>query len=97
MYGVVRVKVVQTFGYIQQLEKVSLSVKRKQKKSLTRLIRFAPGSSLMNSVRVLFDIHSQTICKGSVVTPVKGTMFGCFNLFHMMAASKNDYKPHMCS
>ena len=97
VYSVVRVKIVETFSYIQYLERVTLLVKCSDRKKLTRLIRFVPGFSLTNSVRVPFDIHSETICKGSVVTPIKGTMFGCFNRFHMMAASKNDYRAHRCS
>ena len=97
VYGVVRVKILETFSYIQQLDKITLSVKCDYRERLTRPIRFVPGFSLRNSVRVPFDIHSETICKGSVVTPTKGTMFGCLNCFHITAASKNDYKAHRCS
>ena len=61
---------------------------------LTRLIRLAPGFFSMNSARVLFGTHSEIICRGSVVTPMKETMLGCLNLFHKMASSKNDYRTH---
>ena len=96
VYDVIRVKIVETFGYIQYLDRVRLPVKCDAKKRLTRLIRFAPGFFSTNSVRVPFGIHSETICKGSVVTPKKGTMFGCLNRFHIMAASKNDYNARGC-
>ena len=89
-------KEVEPFGYIQQLDRMTLSIGYKYKERLTRLMRSASRSSLTNSARVLFEIHSQTICKGSVVTPMKGAIFGCLNLLHMMAASNNDYKPHRC-
>ena len=96
MYDVVRVKIVETFGYIRYLDRIMLPVKRNDEERLTRLIRFAPRSFSTNSVRVPFGIHSETICKGSVVTPTKGTMFGCLNRFHITAASKNDYKARGC-
>ena len=94
MCGVVRVKIVETFGDIQNLEKMTLSVKCDDKKRLTRLIRFLPGFLSMNSIRVSFGIHSETICKGFVVTPMKGTTFGCLSLFHTTASLKNDYSTH---
>ena len=53
---------------------------------LTRRIRSAPGFLPRYSVSVPFGIHSDTNCKGSWVTPMKGTMFGCLNLFHMIAS-----------
>ena len=95
VYDVVRVKIVETFSHIQYLGRITLSVKCDNKRGLTRLIRFAPGFSLTNSIRVPFDIFSKTICKGSVVTPTKRTMFGCLNCFHTTASSKNDYKAHV--
>ena len=94
VYDVVCVKIVETFSYIQYLDRIMLPVKCNDKKRLTKLIRFASGFLLTNSVRVPFGIHSETICKGSIVTPTKGITFGCFNRFHMTAASKNDYKAH---
>jgi len=89
---VVRVKIVKAFGYVQQLGRIMLSIKYDYREELTRPIRFAPGFFSTNSTRVPFGIHSETICKGFVITPVKGTMFGWFNLFQMMASLKNDYK-----
>jgi len=70
---------------------------RLQGGGLTRLIRFAPGFFSMNSNRVPLGIHSETICKGFFVTPMKGTMFGCLSLFRITASLKNDYKAHRCS
>ena len=96
VHDVARVKIAETFGHIQYLYRIMLPLKCNDKKRLTRLIRFAPGSFSTNSVRVPFGIHSETICKGSVVTPTKGTMFGCLNRFHITAASKNDYKARGC-
>ena len=96
MYGVVCVKIPKTFGYIQQLGRVTSSVRWGYRERLTRLIRFAPGFFLMNSTRVPFGIHFKTICRGFVVTPMKGTMFGCPNLFHITASLKNDCKAHRC-
>ena len=91
MYDAVRVKINKTFGHIQHLDKITLSIKCNYKKRLTRLVRLASGFFSMNSIRVPFDIHSETICKGFVVTPTKGAMFGCLNLPHMEASSKNHY------
>ena len=96
MHDAVRVKIVEAFGHIQYLNRITLSIKCNYKKRLTRLIRFASGFFSMNSVRVPFDIHSETICKGFVVTPTRGTMFGCLNPFHMKASSKNHYNAHRC-
>jgi len=90
-------KIVETFGDIQQLGKITLSVKYDDRKRLTRLIRSVPGFLSMNSIRVPFGIHCETTCKGFVVTPMKGTMFGCVNLFQVTASLKNDYKAHRCS
>ena len=64
---------------------------------LTRLIRFAPGFFSMNSTSVSLGTHSEMICNGSVVTPTKGTTFGCLSLFQVMASLKNDYKTHRFS
>ena len=97
MYDVIRVKIVETFSYIQYLDRIMLPVECNDEKRLTKLIRFAPGFFWTNSVRVPFGIHSETICKGSIVTPTKGTIFGCLNRFHITAASKNDYNAHGCS
>jgi len=94
VYDVVCVKIVKAFGYVQHLGRITLLVKCDYKERLTREIRFAPGFVSMNSARVLFDIHSEIICKGLVVMPMKGMMFGCLNLFHIMASSKNDYRVH---
>ena len=91
MYDAVRVKINKTFGHIQHLDKITLSIKCNYKKRLTRLVRLTSGFFSMNSIRVPLDIHSETICKGFVVTPTKGTMFGCLNLPHMEASSKNHY------
>ena len=96
VYDAVCVKIVETFSHIQYLERITLSVRCDYKKGPTRLIRFALGFFSMNSVRVPFGIHSETICKGSVVTPIKGTMLGCLNRFHITAASKNDYNARGC-
>ena len=60
---------------------------------LTNLIRATPGGlgNRMNLVRVTFDTQlSKMICKGLVVTPMKGIMFGWFSLFHATASLKND-------
>ena len=73
---------------------MTLLVKGYDKEGLTRPIRFVAGFFAMNSARVPFGIHSETICKGFVVTPMKGTMFGCRNLFQMIASLKNDYEAH---
>ena len=97
VYGVVSVKIVKTFGHIQYLDRIMSPVKHNYDRKLTRLVRFAFGFFSMNSIRVPLDIHSEMICKGSVVTPMKGTMFGCLNLFHMKASLKNDYKAHRWS
>jgi len=67
-----------------------LSVKCGSRTELTKLIRLVPGFFSINSVRVPFGIHSETICKGFVVTPMKGTMLGCLNLFRIVASLKND-------
>jgi hypothetical protein len=69
---------------------MTLSIKYDDRRRLTRLIRFAPGFLSMNAFRVPFGIHPETICKGFVVTPTKGTIFGCLNLFRMTASLKND-------
>jgi len=94
VYGVVRVKIVKTFGYVQQLGRITLSIKCNYGERPTRLIRFVSGFFSMNSTRVLFGIHSEMICKGFVVTPMKGTTLGCLNLFQVTASLKNDYKTH---
>jgi len=91
------VKIAKPFGDIQQLGRVTSSVKCDYRERLTRLIRFAPGFFSTNSTRVPFGIHSEMICRRFVVTPMKGTMFGCLNLFHMTASLQNDYKAHRCS
>ena len=91
---IVCVKVVKAFGHVQQLERITFSAKYDYQGRLTRLIRFAPGFFLKNSSKVPFGIHFKTICKGFVVTPMKGTMFGCLSLFHVMASSKNDCRTH---
>ena len=36
-------------------------------------------------------MYSETNCKGLLVTPMKGTMFGCLSLFHTTASLRNDY------
>jgi len=74
-----------------------LSIKCDHREGLTRPMRFALGFFSTNSVRVPFGIHSRTICKGSVVTPMKGTMFGCLNNRHKMASLENDRECHGCS
>ena len=89
----VRVKIAKAFGYIQQLGRVTSAIEWDYRERLTRLIRFAPEFFSMNSTRVPFGIRSEMICKGFVVTPMKGTMFGCLNLFHVTAYLQNDYKP----
>jgi len=66
-------------------------------KRLTRPILFASGFFTMYFGRVPFGIHSDTICKGSIVTPMKGTTFGCLNLFHMTTSLKNGYGADRCS
>ena len=76
MYDVVCMEIVETFGYIQQLGKITLSVKCNRGEGLTRLIRLALGFFSMNSVRVSLGNHSKTICKGFFVIPIKETMFG---------------------
>ena len=68
-----------------------------QKGALTRPTRFAPGFLPTYFVRVPFGIHSDTICRGFAVTPMKETIFGCRNLFHIMTSLKNDYGNHRCS
>ena len=88
------VEIFKAFGYVQQLGRITLSVKCNYRGGLTKPIRFAPAFCATNSIRVPFGIHSQTTCKGSVVTPTKGTMFGCFSFFHIMASLKNDYETH---
>ena len=94
MYDVICVKIAKAFCYIQHLGRITSSIKCDYKERLTRQIRLASGFVSMNSTRVLFDIHSEIICKGLVVMPMKGTMFGCLNLFHIMASSKKDYRVH---
>ena len=96
VYNVVHMKIVETFSHIQYLERLTLSVRWSCRERLTRLIQFAPGFSLRNLVRVPFDIYSEMICKESIITPAKGTMFGCFSCFHIMATLKNDYRAHRC-
>ena len=59
----------------------------------TRPTRFASGFAFTYSVSVPFGIHSNTNCIGVLVTPMKGTIFGCPRLFHMMASLKNAYVP----
>jgi len=58
---------------------------------LTRPIRSMLGFFSTYFVRVPFGIYSDTNCKGFVVTPMKGTTFWCFSLFHMTASLRNDY------
>ena len=74
-----------------------LSAKCDFQERLTRPIRLAPGFLSTNSVRVPFGIHSETICRGFIVTPMKGAMFGCLNLFQMMASLQNDCEAHRYS
>ena len=62
-----------------------------QEGRLTRPIRSALGFSLTYFVRVPFGIYSETNCRGFVITPMKGTRFGCLSLFHMTASLRNDY------
>jgi len=69
-------EIVETFGYIQQLGRMTLSVKCDCGEGLTRPIRLALGFFSMYSVRVPLGIHSKTICRGSFVMPIKVTMFG---------------------
>ena len=73
------------------------SVEGGYRRRLTRPIRLAVGFFVTKSVRVPFGIHSKTICKGFVAMPMKGTMFGCLNIFQITAYSKNDYRAHGCS
>jgi hypothetical protein len=96
MYSVVCVKVVETFGDIQQLGRVKLSAKWDYRERLTRLIRFVRGFFSTNSTRVPFGIHPETICKGFIVAPTKGTMFECLNLFRMTGSLKNDCEARRC-
>jgi len=77
--------------------RITLLVKCDYGERPTRLIRFAPGFFSTNSTRVLFGIHSEIICKGFVVTSMKGTTFGCLNLFQVTASLKNDYETHRFS
>ena len=90
-YGVVHVKIIEAFRYVQQLGRITLSVKCGSRRGLTRPIRVTTGFLLTNSIRVPFGIHSEMTCKGSVVTPTKGTTFGCLSLFQMTACLENDY------
>jgi hypothetical protein len=87
------VKIVETFSDIQQLGGMSLHVRRDYREGLTRPTRFTPGFPSTNSGRVPFGIHCKTICKGFVVTPIKGTIFGCLKVLHITAPWKNDWVP----
>jgi len=64
---------------------------------LTNPIRSALGLLLTYLVRVPFGIYSETNCRGSLVTPMKGMMFGCLNLFQITASLRNDYEARMFS
>lgn len=61
VYCVVCVNISKAFGHIQHLNGIVSSVECDYEGGLTRLIRFAPGFLSMNSVRVPFVIHSETI------------------------------------
>ena len=52
---------------------------------------------MTNSVRVPFGIDSEIISKASILTPMKGTIFGCLNLFQMTASLENDCSVHRYS
>jgi len=97
VYGVVHVKIVETFGYVRQLGRITLSVKCDYRRGLTRPIRVATRFLSTNSIRVPFGIHSEMNCKGSVVTPMKRTMFGCLNIFQIAACLENDCSAYRCS
>ena len=94
---VVCVKIVKAFSYVYQLGRITLPVKCNCREGLTKLIRLASGFFSTNSIRLPFGIHSETTCKGSVVTPTKGTIFGCLSFFHIAASLKNDCETHKCS
>ena len=53
--------------------------------TLTRLNLSASGWFLMYPVRSVSGIQPETSWTGSVVTPRRGTMFGCAKFFHTAA------------
>ena len=50
------------------------------------MILFVCGCELMWVVRFPPDIHSDTIWRGSKVTPINGTTLGCVKRFHITAS-----------
>ena len=55
----------------------------------TRQTLLASGFLPTYSGSVPFGIHSDTSCMGFIVTPMKGTTFGCLSLFHTTASLQN--------
>jgi hypothetical protein len=80
------VEKVKPFGDITYLV-VGISVRSSMiERAPTRPSRSAPGRSLIYSVRSPPGIHSEMSWRGEDVMPRKGTMFLCFERFHITAS-----------